>query len=120
MQRRRRQVVTVCGLYAGLGGAFLSVGLIGNFTPNMTAGRGFIAIAAVILGSWAVAGTLGATLIFGGADALRLALPAIGVEITPQLLIAAPYLIALLTMLVFAQGRRQPRALGRGYEGLAA
>jgi simple sugar transport system permease protein len=120
VQRRRRQVVTVCGLYAGLGGAFLSVGLIGNFTPNMTAGRGFVAIAAVILGSWSVAGALGATLIFGGADALRLALPAIGAEITPQLLIAAPYLIALLTMLVFARGRRQPRALGRGYEGLAA
>ncbi len=120
VQRRRRQVILVCGLYAGLGGAYLSVGLIGSFTTNMTAGRGFVAIVAVILGSWSVRGTVVATLIFGGADALRLALPAIGVAITPQLLIAAPYLIALLTMLVFAQGRRQPRALGQGYEGLAA
>ncbi|MGH9048785.1 MAG: ABC transporter permease [Acidimicrobiia bacterium] len=120
VQQRRRQAVYVCGLYAGLGGAFLSVGLIGGFTPNMTAGRGFIAIAAVILGSWAIGRTVVATLIFGGADALRLALPAIGVEVAPQLLIAAPYLIALVTMFVFAQGRRQPAALGRGYEGLAA
>ncbi|MGQ0802335.1 MAG: ABC transporter permease [Actinomycetota bacterium] len=120
VQRRRRQAIYVCGLYAGVGGAFLSVGLIGGFTPNMTAGRGFIAIAAVILGSWTVRGTVVGALIFGGADALRLALPAIGVEVAPQLLIAAPYLVALLTMFVFAQGRRQPAALGRGYEGLAA
>lgn len=119
VQRRRRQAIYVCGLYAGLGGAFLSVGLIGGFTPNMTAGRGFIAIAAVILGSWAVGRTVVAALIFGGADALRLALPAIGVEMAPQLLIAAPYLVALVTMFVLAQGRRQPAALGRGYEGLA-
>jgi ABC-type uncharacterized transport system permease subunit len=120
VQRRRRQATCACGLYAGLGGAFLSVGLIGGFTPNMTAGRGFIAIAAVILGSWAVGGTVMGALIFGGADALRLALPAIGVDVAPQLLIAAPYLVALVTMFVFAQGRRQPAALGRGYEGLAA
>jgi simple sugar transport system permease protein len=120
VQRRRRQVIVVCGLFAGLGGSYLSVGLIGSFTPNMTAGRGFVAIAAVILGSWTVRGTVVGALIFGGADALRLALPAIGVDLTPQLLIAAPYLIALITMLVFAQGRRQPRALGQGYEGLAA
>lgn len=120
VQRRRRQVVVVCGLFAGLGGAYLSVGLIGSFTPNMTAGRGFVAIAAVILGSWTVRGTVVGACIFGGADALRLALPAIGVDLTPQLLIAAPYLIALITMLVFAQGRRQPRALGQDYEGLAA
>jgi simple sugar transport system permease protein len=58
VRRRRRQAIRVCGLYAGLGGAYLSVGLIGGFTPNMTAGRGFIAIAAVIIGSWAVGGTL--------------------------------------------------------------
>ena len=120
VKRRRRQVILVCGLYAGLGGAFLSVGLIGSFTQNMTAGRGYVAIAAVILGSWSVRGTVIGAFIFGGADALRLALPAIGVDITPQLLIAAPYLIALVTMLVFAQGRRQPHALGQGYEDLAA
>jgi ABC-type uncharacterized transport system permease subunit len=120
VQKRRRQAVYVGGLYAGLSGGFLAVALIGNFTPNMTAGRGFVAIAAVILGSWSVRGTVIAVLIFGGADALRLALPAIGVSIAPQLLIAAPYLLALLTMVVFAQGRRQPAALGRGYEGLAA
>ena len=120
VQRRRRQVILVCGLYAGLGGSFLSVGLIGTFTQNMTAGRGYVAIAAVILGSWTVRGSVVCAFIFGGADALRLALPAIGVDVTPQLLIAAPYLIALVMMLVFAQGRRQPHALGQGYEDLAA
>jgi simple sugar transport system permease protein len=115
VRRRRRQVIQVCGLYSGLGGAFLSVALLGTFTSDMTAGRGFVAIAAVIIGSWTVGGTIIGALIFGSADALRLALPAIGVQLEPQLLIAAPYLIALVTILVFARGRRQPRALGQDY-----
>jgi ABC-type uncharacterized transport system permease subunit len=120
VRQRRRQAILVCGVYAGLGGSFLSVGLIGSFSPNMTAGRGFVAIAAVIIGSWSVRGAVLGALIFGGTDALRLALPAIGVDLIPQVLIAAPYLIAMTTMLVFAQGQRQPLALGQGYEGLAA
>ncbi len=120
VKRRRRQAVYVCGAFAGLGGAYLSVGLIGTFTPNMTSGRGFIAIAAVILGGWTVRGTVIGCLIFGGADALRLSLPAIGLELNPQLLIASPYLLALLVMLVFAQGQRQPAALGRDYREFRA
>ncbi len=61
-------------------------------------------------------GTVAGCLLFGFMDALRLALPALGIEITPQLLIASPYLIALATMLLFAKSRRQPRLLGTGFE----
>jgi simple sugar transport system permease protein len=115
VQQRRRQAIYWCGLLCGLGGAYLSVGLIGSFTPNMTAGRGFIAIAAVIFGRWTIRGTVAACIVFGGTDALRLALPALGFELTPQLLIAAPYLLALLAMFLIPARRQGPAALGRGY-----
>lgn len=120
VSRRRRQAIYFCGLCAGLGGAFLTTGAIGTFSPNMTAGRGFIAIAAVIFGGWTVRGTLLGVMIFGGADALRLALPAIGVKVNTQLLISAPYLLAILAMLVLAQGSRQPASLGTAFERRSA
>lgn len=67
------------GSMAGLGGAMLSVGNVGVFNDGMSNGRGFIALAAVIFGRWRPLGTLGAALVFGGADALQLRLQAIGV-----------------------------------------
>jgi simple sugar transport system permease protein len=82
----------------------------------MTAGRGFIVIAAVIFGGWTLRGTILGCLLFGGADALRLALPALGYSITPELLIAAPYLLALLAMMFFAKRNRQPGALAQPFE----
>src|SRR5205807_8421817 len=75
VNRRRRQALLLCGLLSGLGGAYLSVGEVGLFNQNMTAGRGFIAIAAVIFGGWTLRGTIAGCFLFGGADALRLALP---------------------------------------------
>jgi simple sugar transport system permease protein len=81
----------------------------------MTAGRGFIAIAAVIFGGWTLGGTILGCVLFGGADALRLSLPALGYELNPQLLIAAPYLLALLAMVFFAKRNRRPAALGLTY-----
>jgi simple sugar transport system permease protein len=116
VNRVRRQAIMFCGLCAGLGGAYLAVGGIGAFSPNMTAGRGFIAIAAVIFGGWSVRGTVLGCLLFGAADALRLALPAIGFSLNAQLLISAPYLLAILAMMFFAHGAHQPQELGRGYE----
>jgi general nucleoside transport system permease protein len=109
---RRRQAILFCGACAGWSGAYLSVGVVGSFSPNMTAGRGFIAIAAVLFGAWTVRGAVIGCLLFGGADALRLALPPLGYELNPQLLVAAPYLLAVFALLFFAQTGRQPRALG--------
>lgn len=113
---RRRQALLYCGLLSGLGGAFLSVGLVGSFNNNMTAGRGFIVIAAVIFGAWRLKGTMLGCLLFGAADAMRLALPSLGLELNPQLLVAAPYLLALVVMVVVAQSQREPRALGKPFE----
>lgn len=113
---RRRQALWWCGLASGLGGAYLAVGLVGSFNNNMTAGRGFIVIAAVIFGAWRLKGTLLGCLLFGAADALRLALPSMGIVLNSQLLVAAPYLLALLVMVVMAQSQRQPRGIGRPFE----
>ena len=113
---RRRQALLWCGFFSGLGGAFLSVGLVGSFNSNMTAGRGFIVIAAVIFGAWRLKGTILGCFLFGAADALRLALPALGVELNAQLLVAAPYLLALTVMVLIAQSQREPKALSKPFE----
>ena len=93
-------------------GLSLAVGEVGSFNQDMTAGRGYIVIAAVIFGGWTLRGTLAGCLLFGATDALRLALPALGYALNPQLLISAPYLLALIAMLVFAKSRQGPAALG--------
>ncbi|MEV8632170.1 ABC transporter permease [Streptosporangium sp. NPDC051023] len=112
VNRRRRQALMVCGMLAGLGGAYLAVAEVGTFNQNMTAGRGYMVIAAVIFGGWTLKGTLAGCLVFGAADAMRLALPALGYELNPQFLIASPYLLALVAMTFFATRQRGPAALG--------
>ncbi|HEX4490702.1 MAG TPA: ABC transporter permease [Acidimicrobiia bacterium] len=116
VDRRRRQALLWCGALSGLGGAFLAVGEVGTFTTNMTAGRGYIVIAAVIFGGWTLRGTIAGCFLFGGADALRLALPAIGYTLNPQLLVVAPYVLPLVVMAVFSVRRRQPAALAQPFE----
>jgi simple sugar transport system permease protein len=113
---RQRQAIYICGVMSGLGGAYLAVAEVGTFNQNMTVGRGFIAIAAVIFGGWTLRGTVAGCLLFGVADALRLALPAIGFEITAQALIMAPYVAALGAMLILARHHRQPAALAATFE----
>ncbi|MFJ8494903.1 ABC transporter permease [Streptomyces sp. NPDC094038] len=113
---RRRQALLWCGAMAGLGGAYLAVGEVGSFNQNMTAGRGYIVIAAVIFGAWRLGRTLLGCLVFGVSDALRLALPPLGITLNAQLLVAAPYVLALLAMLLFTTQHREPAALGRPFE----
>jgi general nucleoside transport system permease protein len=116
VNKRRRQSLYYCGLLSGLGGAYLSVAEVGLFNQNMTAGRGFLVNAAVIFGGWTLTGTLAGCLLFGSASAMRLALPALGHRITPQLLIVAPYALAILAMLFFARRSRKPAALAVPFE----
>lgn len=116
VNHRRRQALIWCGACAGLGGAYLASGEVASFNQNMTAGRGYIVIAAVIFGAWRLGRTLLGCALFGLADAMRLALPALGITLNTELLIAAPYILALLAMLVFASQLREPRALGQPFE----
>jgi simple sugar transport system permease protein len=120
VNKRRRQSLYFCGVMSGLGGAYYAIAEVGSFNQNMTAGRGFIVNAAVIFGGWRLFGTLGGAFLFGAADAMRLALPAawpdIAENIPVQVLIVAPYVLALLAMMFFARRNRAPAALARPFE----
>jgi simple sugar transport system permease protein len=114
VNRRRREAILVCGAMCGLAGAFIGV-TDGGFTPNMTSGRGFIAIAAVIFGGWTLRGTVAGCVLFGGVEAFALVVQSLQLDVNRQLLQALPYLVTLLVMAIFAKRTRQPQALSRPF-----
>lgn len=111
--RYRYASVVASGALAGLGGAYLSIGDLSQFTTNMTAGRGFIALAAVIFGNWTPFGALGAALLFGFAQALRFQVQALGLPVSQDLIIALPYLLTLLAITGLVRNSTPPAGLGR-------
>lgn len=111
VHRVRAAATVFGGLLAGLGGAALVLAQAGTFAERMTAGRGFIAIAIVVLGRWHPAGALLAALLFGAASALQYAVQAVGLDLPYQVFLMAPYLLCLVALV---GGRlRAPAALGR-------
>jgi ABC-type uncharacterized transport system permease subunit len=115
VNRRRRQSILLCGLTCGFGGAFFVLGQVSTFQPNMINGRGFIAIAAVIFGGWTLRGTIVGCVLFGFVEAQTIATSANGYSVDPLLLDAAPYVVALSVVLLFASRVRQPRALAQPF-----
>ena len=115
VNKRRRQAIYYGGMLAGLGGAFLVLGQVGSFDTGAVGGRGFIAIAAVYFGGWRLGGTLLGALLFGLADAFRLAVPVLGYQINAQLLAVLPYLLTLGVMYFITKRFRQPAALARPF-----
>jgi len=111
--RTRFIAVTIGGAIAGLGGVFLSLGELDLYSDGMTAGRGFIALAAVIFGRWNPLGALGASLFFGFFAALQYTLQRSGVP--SELMQALPYLAALVALAGFAGRVRAPAADGVPY-----
>ncbi len=109
----RYLAVAASGLLCGVGGAFLSLSLLSSFSENMTAGRGFIALAAVIFGGWKPLRALAAALFFGFANALVIRLPQD--VVAPQFLHMIPYVATILALIVFARGTAAPAAVGRHY-----
>jgi simple sugar transport system permease protein len=105
----------LCGGLAGLGGAYLSVAYMNKFLDNMVAGRGFIALAAVIFGKWKPQGVMWATLLFGFADALQLRLQALGFKIPYQFLIMLPYVLTLVALAGVVGKTVGPAANGQPY-----
>ena len=110
----RTRATIIGGAFAGVAGASLVLAQVGTFTERMTAGRGFVAIAIVVLGRWSPVGVLLAALLFGAATALQYLLQALGLDVPYQLFLMLPYLLVLLA-LAGAVGRvRAPVELGRG------
>jgi simple sugar transport system permease protein len=102
------------GGFAGLGGATLVLAQVGSFAEGMTAGRGYVAIAIVVLGRWHPVGVALAALLFGAATALQYLFQALGLAVPYQLFLMLPYLLTLLA-LAGAVGRvKAPADLGRG------
>jgi ABC-type uncharacterized transport system permease subunit len=113
--RVRFSAIAVGGAMAALGGATLSIAQLGAYLDNMTAGRGFIALAVVVFGGWRPARIAGACFLFGGAEALQLRLQAIGVPVPNALLTAVPYLLTILVITAFAGTAAYPAAMNQVY-----
>jgi simple sugar transport system permease protein len=105
--------VTAGGVFAGAGGACLSIGELGHFVERMTQGRGYLAVAALILGRWMPGGAVASVLLFGFAEALSQWLAVRWTQWPPQVFLAFPYAVSLM-VLFFRRGRHgPPSALGR-------
>ncbi|MFG1710268.1 ABC transporter permease [Nonomuraea sp. M3C6] len=109
----RYAAVAASGALCGVAGAYLSLGLLSGFSANMTAGRGFMALAAVILGGWRPLRSMAAALFFGLAGALVIRLPQDAVDL--QILDMIPYVATILVLVVFSRGVHGPAAVGRPY-----
>jgi general nucleoside transport system permease protein len=111
----RYRNVMLGGIVAGIGGAYFTLGAVGRFEEGMTAGRGFIGLAAMIFGRWNPLGALGAALIFGFADSLQVKLNILQVGIPSEFLATAPYLVTILIVAGAAARVRPPAADGKPY-----
>ena len=107
----RYLALLISGATAGLGGAFLSVGSQGSFIPEMTAGRGFIALAVAVLARWDPVNAVWASILFGGAYALQLRLQTLDAPVPHQLLLALPYALTLVVLIGVSRGAGVPAAL---------
>jgi simple sugar transport system permease protein len=104
------------GALAGLAGAYLSVGISGSFAENMTAGRGFIAIAMVTFGRWKPQLAVLAALLIGLVESMQYKFQTYGWNVPFQLLLALPYIAALVVLVVAGKGTLAPAALGMAYQ----
>ena len=113
--------VLLSGILAGIGGAYLSIGQSSLFTRNMTSGRGFIALAALIFGKWRPVQTMLACLLFGFTEAVTIQMQGVvklpsGDDIPIQFIQMVPYLLTIIVLAGFIGSSRPPRALGMPYE----
>jgi general nucleoside transport system permease protein len=104
------------GMVGGLGGAYIVLSSVARFDELMTAGKGFIGLAAMIFGKWNPVGVFGSSLIFGFADSLQSRLAILNVPIPSQFLLMAPYLVTMVVLAGVVGQSRAPAADGVPYE----
>ena len=113
--KTRYMAVLLGGLVAGLAGAFFTLGSVGRFDEGMTAGKGFIGLAAMIFGNYTPIGALGAGILFGFADSLGSKLSLLGSAIPSTLMSTAPYVITMIVLAGFVGKGHVPAADGVPY-----
>jgi general nucleoside transport system permease protein len=118
VNRLRYGAVMICGALSGVAGAYLSIAQSANFAPNMTAGKGFIALAALIFAKWKPVPALGACLLFGFLEAVAIPLqsqPLFGVKVPSQFINALPYILTVVLLAGFIGKAIPPKAGGVPY-----
>ena len=113
--RVRIAAIVVGGAFAGLAGAVLSLQQVGTFTDGMTSGRGYLALAAIIVGRWMPVGTMVACLVFGAAEALSLRVQAFNLPLSSYVIQMLPYLAALAVLTGLGRSARLPAAIGQPF-----
>jgi general nucleoside transport system permease protein len=103
------------GMLGGVAGSYLTIASVGMFVPDISAGRGWLAIVLVIAGNWNPWRILIAALLFAFLDAFQLQMQGLGVQLPYQLFLAMPYIFAILAMLGSRTKSRAPQALGVPY-----
>jgi ABC-type uncharacterized transport system permease subunit len=112
----RYRNVILGGMVAGIGGAYFTIGSTGSFERDMTAGRGFIGLAAMIFGGWTPIGAFLASLIFGFADALQSRLSILGSAVPSEFLLMVPYITTIVVVAGLVGRVRMPAADGTPYK----
>ncbi|HEX9044791.1 MAG TPA: ABC transporter permease [Candidatus Limnocylindrales bacterium] len=112
----RYRAMIIAGALAGFAGSYLSLSSAGSFQMNMSAGKGFIGLAAMIFGGWNPIGAFGAALVFGFSDATQALLSILGVDVPPQLLTSVPYLVTIVVVAGVVGRVRGPAMAGQPYE----
>ena len=108
--------VILGGMVAGIGGAYFTIGSVGRFDQDMTAGKGFIGLAAMIFGKWNPFGAFSSSLIFGFADSLQVKIQILGVNIPSEFLQMAPYIVTMIVLTGLIGRAIPPAADGQPYE----
>jgi simple sugar transport system permease protein len=112
---RQYLAVVIGGMLIGMGGAFVTIGSTVRFIPEITAGRGWLALVIVIASNWKPVGVLTAALIFAFLEAFQLQVQGIGVQIPYQLLLALPYVVAIVLMALKRGRSEEPSRLAVPY-----
>ncbi len=103
-------------MIAGVGGAYFTIGSVGRFDQNMTNGKGFIGLAAMIFGNWNPIGAYLASLLFGFADSLQLKMEILSTPIPSDFLAMAPYIVTIIVLTGVIGRAIPPAADGKPYE----